>query len=203
MNDRRNRLLGTLALMPANAALDPAWEPLSRRGFVYRLTGSELDDLELFDDLETLAEEGYLERVFIERLSLCPNCESHALNVHESCLTCGSSNLRQFKAIFHFRCGFIGPTEAYKKEDAGLRCPKCNRILRDLGTDHDSPGDYFECLSCGSMLQVPEVGARCLSCGAGFLGSALQSVGRRDVYAYRITAVGGAALRESQLLDRT
>lgn len=194
MSDAGEDLMRALAAIPQSSSLEPSWEPASNAGFVYRGTGSPAEDEKMLDALEKLAERGYVERVFVERLSLCPSCGSHALNVHEACLTCGSSNLELFKALFHFRCGFVGPVTAFKAERDGLRCPKCNRILADLGTDHDSPGEYFHCLNCDAMFQTPDVGARCLSCGARFSGKAMQNIGRRDVYGYRITSLGKAAL---------
>ena len=201
MTDRTARLLKALAAVPEEGTLDPAWESTSRSGAVYRGTGSALEDDALAGDLEYLAERDYLERVFVERLSLCGSCGSHAVNVHEACTSCSSSNLVQFKALLHFRCGFVGPTTAYRQEPGGLRCPKCNRLLKDLGTDHDSPGEYFRCLTCTSMFQVPDVGARCLSCGARFSGSGMQEIGHRDVHAYRRTSLGKAALAENRLLE--
>lgn len=199
MSEDDARRLKVLAAVPQGTSLEPSWEPASKAGYVYRGTGSPLDDGAMRDDLEKLADGGYLERVFVDRISLCPSCGSHALNVHEACLTCASSNLEQFKALFHFRCGFVGPVTAFREERDGLRCPKCNRILADLGTDHDSPGDYFHCLNCTAMFQEPDIGARCLSCGARFSGNAMQNIGRSDVFAYRLTALGKAAVGENRL----
>ncbi len=181
--------------------LEPTWNPHAREGVIYRGTGSTLGDASLLGDLEELADEDYLERIFVDRLSLCPNCESHALNVHEVCLTCASANLVQVKTLLHFRCGFVGPVSAFAQETRGLRCPKCRKLLADPGTDHDSPGDYFTCRACNASFQVAEVGARCLACGARFAGVEMQRVTPRDIYAYRLTALGSAALAEGRLLE--
>lgn len=202
MNDRDARLLRSLRVVSAaGPMIEPAWDPAARDGVVYRGTGSPLDDLTLPADFEELARAGYLERVFLDRLSLCPNCESHALNVREVCLTCGSTNLKAVKTLLHFRCGYVGPVTAFAQEAQGRRCPKCRKLLQDLGTDHDSPGDYFHCQACNAEFQVPDVGARCLSCGSRFAGTDMQRVLQRDVFAYRLTALGSAALRDGRLLD--
>ncbi len=200
--DRNARLLRALALVrSAGSMLEPVWDPHRRAGISYRTTDSALEGEGLASDLEELADGDYLERVFVERLTHCPTCESHAVNVHEACMTCASSNLVQFKALFHFRCGYVGPVTSFREEPSGLRCPKCSRLLKDLGTDHDSPGEYFQCRSCTATFQVPEVGARCLSCGARFAGSAMQAIRQRDAYAYRLSSLGEAALQENKLLD--
>ncbi len=202
MSERVPRLLGALRVVAAaGSTLEPTWDPLSREGVVYRGTGSPLGDAAILPDLEALAAEDYLERVFIDRLSLCPNCESHALNVREVCMTCGSAHLTLIKTLLHFRCGYVGPVSAFAEEPRGRRCPKCRKLMENLGTDHDSPGDYFSCQSCTATFQVAEVGARCLACSARFAGVEMQRVKLRDVYAYRLTALGAAALAEGRLLD--
>jgi hypothetical protein len=202
MSDRTTRLLRALSIVEgAGGTLEPAWDPLARDGFAYRGTGSALDDLALAADLEQLADENYLDRVFVDRLSLCPHCTSHALNVREICLTCGSPNLTHMKTILHFRCGYVGPVTAFKEEPNGRRCPKCGKLFDNLGTDHDSPGDYFICRTCNAEFQVPEVGARCLACGAKFGGTDMAKIVTRDVFAYRINALGNAALADGRLRD--
>jgi hypothetical protein len=188
------RLLRVLALVPKDAHLAPSWEPRARLGVIYNGQRAGLDEEGVVEDLDALADLGYLERIFIERLMTCPTCESHAINVHEACVTCGSSNLKRIVTYFHFRCGFTGPESAFAKEAGGLRCPKCKKLLVDLGTDHDSPGIIFECANCAAMFQNPEIGVRCLSCGAAFTGPGVDGLHHRDVFAYRLTTRGDAAL---------
>jgi hypothetical protein len=200
--DRSGRLLRTLSVVRgAGGTLEPAWDPIARDGVSYRGAGSALNDQSLAADLDELASASYLDRVFVDRLSLCPHCSSHALNVREVCLTCGSANLTHMKTILHFRCGYVGPLTAFKEEAAGRRCPKCGKIFDNLGTDHDSPGDFFICRSCNAEFQIPEVGARCVSCGAKFGGIDMAKVKMRDVYAYRLTALGTAALDDGRLRE--
>jgi hypothetical protein len=199
---RAARLLHALeSVRSAGTTMQPRWDAHSRVGFSYGNGTSALDAAALCETLEELADQEYLERIFTERLSLCAQCGSHAVNVHEACLSCSSSNLVQFKALFHFRCGFVGPVSAFRPEPQGRRCPKCAKILADLGTDHDSPGDFFRCRSCAASFQDPEVAARCLACGAQFAGSQMQAMRYRDVFAYRLTTLGAAALREGRLLE--
>ena len=121
--------------------------------------------------------------------------------MHECCTSCGGSHFVSFRALFHFRCGFVGPTTAFKEEPKGLRCPKCNRLLADIGTDHDSPGEFFRCRGCAAMFQVPQMGARCVSCAARFGGADMSLIEHRDVFAYRIASLGSAALREERLFE--
>ncbi len=202
MNDLSTRLLRTLrAVLAAGSTLEPTWDPRAREGVVYRGTGSPLDDESLRSDLDDLAAGDYVEPIFVDRLSVCPTCNSHAINVREVCLSCFSSNLIQITALFHFRCGFVGAAETFTEEPRGRRCPKCRKLLQDLGTDHESPGDYFACRACNATFQVPEIGARCISCGARFAGLDMQRLRQRDVFAYRLTVRGVAALDAGRLVE--
>jgi Thaumarchaeal output domain 1 len=189
----RPYLLQILALIPPGSLLEPVWNYTSPQGFYYS-GGPEADRERMKQGLEELVERGDAERVFFDRLTLCPNCENHALNVREICPSCGSAHLEPFTAIFHFRCGFVGPESAFGMEPGGLRCPKCRRLLKDLGTDYDSPGTFFECRSCTAQFQTAHIGGRCLACGCRFDQTAMQNVQQLDVFAYRITEKGRAAL---------
>lgn len=193
-SDPSRRLLQVLALVPRGGRLDPEWEPRSRSGAVYGGAREGLDPDQVAEDLEWLADRDYLERIFVQRLMNCPACASHAVNVHEACVTCASSNLLPIISYFHFRCGYIGPEKTFSPEPGGLRCPKCKKLLVDLGTDHDSPGVFFECLNCSAMFQEPQMGVRCLSCGGLFHGPALEGLKQRDISAYRLTLRGEEAL---------
>ncbi len=202
MSERGDRLLRALAIVRgAEPLLSPSWDARTREGYVYLGGTSALDDRSLAVDLEELAREDYLERVFVERISLCDNCGSHAVNVFEACLTCSSSNLHRMRTLLHFRCGYVGPVDAFALEPVGRRCPKCRKLLVDLGTDHDSPGEYYDCRNCNAEFQVPEVGARCLSCGSRYVGTEMQRLREHDVFAYRMTPLGTAALAENRVPD--
>ena len=195
MTDETNRrLMRVLALVPKDSRLEPRFEPRAHAGVVYGGSSEGLDEGSVVDYLEILADRGFVERIFVERLMICPSCESHAVNVHEACVTCMSSNLVTIRSYFHFRCGFIGPESAFGKDPGGLRCPKCKGLLVDLGTDHDSPGDFFECKNCSAMFQQPQMGVRCLSCGARYIGTSLAELRNRDVFAYRLTLRGERAI---------
>ena len=202
MSERDERWLRALATVrDAGPLLEARWDPQSREGFVY-VRGDDLADEELRSSLEDLARFGYVERTFVDRLSLCPNCRSHAINVREICLSCKSSNLTSVETLHHYRCGFVGPSYAFALDDEGRRCPKCGRTLHDLGTDFDSPGTSFVCRVCDSKFQLPDVGALCLSCGQTLAGDEMRRIVYREAFSYRLSRLGAAALQSGRLLDR-
>jgi hypothetical protein len=189
-----DEMVETLRAVPSDALLEPVWNFSSPHGYFYNGVPA-LSREDFAANLERLADQGYLERVFVDRLSLCPNCDSPALNVQEICSSCGSSHLERFVAYFHFRCGYVGAQTSFKLEPGGMRCPKCKRILADLGTDYDSPGTFFRCLACTAEFQTPHIGGRCLRCSCRFDQAGMQNAHERDVFAYRLTESGQRALK--------
>src|SRR5262245_35613636 len=104
-DERRLNLLRQIAVAGGKIAPDP--EPPAEHGYAYIALG---DDVER--DLSTLARRNYLEQRFFDRVSLCPKCDSHHLNVREICPGCGQAHLAQEGLLHHFRCGYVGlPSE--------------------------------------------------------------------------------------------
>lgn len=179
--------------------MKPVWNPHTERGYVYDAALEHHEHEALWRDLKTLAERDYLEEGFFNRLTRCPSCGSHHLSVREVCPSCHGSNLSSMPLLHHFRCGYVGSIHAFGKDERGRRvCPKCNGVLEHLGTDYDQPGENWSCRGCESSFQVPEVEALCLSCGTTTPGANLV---REDVFSYRLSSLGAAALRHGRLFD--
>src|SRR5262249_32408184 len=103
--ERCLKLLRQIAL--AGGTVAPGADPNARHGYAYTLLN---DDAER--DLIILARRNYLEARFFERVSLCPKCDSHHLNVREVCPGCRRAHLTNDGLLHHFRCGYVGiPSE--------------------------------------------------------------------------------------------
>lgn len=153
---------------------------------------------QMMHDLDWLAETDYLDKVFFDRLTLCPACNSHHVNVREACPSCKSSHLSAVPLLHHFRCGFVAPVDAFPRDARGRTCPKCHGHLSDLGTDHDIPGENFVCHACHTSFQVPEVEGLCLDCMTRTPGDKLL---HQDIYSYRLNSLGLAALNNGRLFE--
>jgi hypothetical protein len=191
-DERRLGLLCQIAEAGGNVA--PAANPQAARGYDYSTFG---DDVE--SDLQALATRSYLEARFFDRVSLCPKCSSHHLNVREICAGCRSSHLTSEGLLHHFRCGNIGiPSEFALSEDGGYLCPKCKRKMYHLGTEYDRLGRAFVCRACARISDNPPVEAVCLTCGQRTPADDLVST---EVFRYVLTSRGAAAIRRGSLLD--
>ena len=137
--------------------------------------------------------------MFFDRLTVCPACGGHHVNVREVCSTCKTSHISPVALLHHFRCGYVGPADAFSQQGRGRICPKCHGRLEDLGTDHDVPGENFVCHSCHASFQVPEVEGLCLSCQTRTAGVDLP---HRDIYSYRINSMGIAAIAAGRLFGK-
>ncbi len=189
--DRRVDLLRTIANL--GGMLRPKPDPHAPNG--HRLDGLP-EGAER--DLDYLVRRDYLEERFFERVSLCPKCGSHHLNIRETCTACGSANIRSEPLLHHYRCGFVGPESAYREHDGDRICPKCDVALKHVGTDHDPIGRSAICGACGASIHEPAATASCIACGATTDAGSLASV---DLGSYHLTGLGTAAIRRGTLFE--
>lgn len=190
-DERRLGLLRQIA--KGGGTITPNTNPQSVRGYEYPALSDEAER-----DLLFLAERNYLEARFFDRVSLCPKCASHHLNVREICPGCRRSHLSSEGLLHHFRCGNVGiPSEFAATEDGGYICPKCNRTMRHLGTEYDRLGKAFVCHGCGRVSDNPPVEAVCLACGARTSADDLVST---EVFSYVLTSRGSEAIHRGSLL---
>jgi hypothetical protein len=190
--ERRLAVLRQIA--DAGGTLAPSPQPTAERGHVYAIKG---DDVE--QDLGILARHNYLETRFFDRVSLCPKCGSHHLNVREICPTCRRAHISGEGLLHHFRCGYVGiPSEFLSIEDGGFVCPKCKGKMHHLGMQYDRLGKAFVCRSCGIISENPPVEAVCLACGVHTPAEKLVST---HLFSYVLTSRGAAAIRRGSLFD--
>jgi hypothetical protein len=193
-DERRLDLLRRIA--EAGGKITPNANPQAEHGYEYPAPcdGGERD-------LLFLARRDYLEERFFDRVSLCPKCASHHLNVREICPGCRGAHLANEGLLHHFRCGYVGRQSEFTiaEDREGSRvCPKCNRTFHHVGTEYDQLGKAFVCLECGLITENPPVEAACLACGARTPAEDLVST---DVFSYLLTSLGFAAIRRGSLLD--
>src|SRR6201984_2103617 len=150
-------------------------------------------------DLRFLSRRDYLEQRFFDRVSLCPKCASHHLNVREICPGCRRAHLASEGLLPHFRGAYVGLRSESAPAKSGSRiCPKCNRELHHLGTEYDRLGKASVCRDCGLISENPPVEAVCLACGTRIPAEDLLNA---DVFSYVLTSLGGAAIRRGWLSD--
>lgn len=191
---RRIDLLRCIA--DAGGAIEPHPNPQTKYGYEYRTLGEGVER-----DLLFLTEREYLEARFFDRVSLCPKCQNHHLNVREICPGCRQAHLATELLLHHFRCGYTGRASEFASDypgEGGYTCPKCNREMRHLGTEYDRLGRTYVCRECGLSTEDLPVEAVCLICGTRTLAENLANI---NFFAYALTSLGRAAIRNGALLE--
>jgi len=149
--------------------------------------GNNPDDKNLRKMVKELMELGYIEPVkFVERIHLCPACQSSVLLFTECCGKCQSSNIKEEDMIHHFRCANISPESEYQY-DGELRCPKCKHFLRHIGIDYDRPAKVYTCGECGATQLHSGMKVICAVCGHTTQPQALTPY---DIKEYTFTQAG-------------
>jgi hypothetical protein len=190
-DERRVEILRAIAR--SGGTLLPTRVPHAKVGHSFGALGDEAAE-----DLCFLAKRDYLTETFFDRVSLCPKCTGHEINLREVCPSCGSSHLKDEPLLHHFRCGFVAPVTAFAGDGDKPICPKCNGRLAHLGRDHDQLGCAYTCVACATSFQDPPVGAVCLSCGTA---SKADDLLHADVHSYKLTSLGAAAANRGTLYE--
>jgi hypothetical protein len=190
--ERRVNLLRQIAV--AGGKIAPSAQPNAEYGYAYAALGNDVER-----DLGILARRSYLEARFFDRVTLCPKCGSHHLNVREVCPSCRTAHVGKDGLLHHFRCGYVGiPSEFLPAGDGGYLCPKCKGKMHHLGIEFDRLGRAFVCRGCSIISENPPVEAVCLSCGGRTPAEDLVST---IIFSYVLTSRGAAAVRRGSLFD--
>ena len=135
-------------------------------GFVYQLTEQKTNAPEMSniskDFLENLARLDILHKEFYDSVSVCPNCHSTIMTLHNRCPKCKSHNIDKTSLTEHIPCGFIDQRNKY----VGNICPKCGERL--IEGQYRNMGRWFVCRDCGEKFENPEFDLNCRSCGKSF-----------------------------------
>jgi Thaumarchaeal output domain 1 len=112
--------------------------------------------------LDRWAAIGVLEAVFVDKVRVCPRCQSLP-TFRSGCPNCGSAHLENDQLIHHFACAHVGRATDFER-DGDLICPKCRTRRLVVASDFDYVTGPHRCLACHwSNLQLEDV-AQCLRC---------------------------------------
>jgi len=193
--DEQRRLDMLRAVAAAGGTLTPRRNPFAKNGHDFTDLGEDSDV-----ELRYLSDRDYLEARYFDRVTICPQCFSHHLNIREICPTCKSSHHVEEPLIHHFRCGYVGRVTEFTPPEGGPKriCPKCTTQLKFLGTDHDVIGKTFLCIDCGSSFQDPPASGVCLACNQETDAADLLGV---EINGYSLTSLGSSAIRRGTLFE--
>ena len=135
-------------------------------GYVYQITDESLNENETYqisrEFLANLARLDILQQEFFDSVSVCPNCESSVITMHNRCPKCKSHNVAKTSLTEHIPCGHIDQRSKYVKD----RCPKCGEPL--LEGQYRNMGRWYVCQECGERFEHPEFDLICRNCNNNF-----------------------------------
>jgi GGDEF domain-containing protein len=145
--------------------------------------------------LEEMADAGLLRREPETMIHVCPECRRSQISFRELCPLCNSFDLDLQSLINHFRCAHTG-VESTFMSGFDLVCPKCHRLLNQLGQDFDRPGKVFVCRACKGILEEPVLRVQCLSCAREFDSAQVEPM---RIYRYHPTLLAARAVELKRL----
>ncbi|MHA1860271.1 MAG: hypothetical protein ACTSVF_04140 [Candidatus Asgardarchaeia archaeon] len=117
--------------------------------------------------LETLRENGILEREHHGSVLACPKCGSSSLLWRPLCPNCGSDNIIRSMILEHLKCGAIAREEAFKK-DSTLECFRCYDKLNVNDESLKKLGYICTCQDCKKDFDNPIFECLCQDCNERF-----------------------------------
>ena len=143
--------------------------------------------------------QGWFNTKVVDKLHLCPECDSAHHNLRACCPKCFSVDIVEEDLVHHFPCAHIAPMSDFqKKGNDGLHCPKCDKSLRHIGNDYDKPSAIFNCHSCHHTFQQPEFRALCIECETEV---SLEKLKETVISNYELTAKAKSALQNGEQIS--
>jgi hypothetical protein len=143
----------------------PIYSPAA--GFEYKTACSPQENTEECnlsrETLENLSQLGILKKTFYESVSICPNCQSTILTLHNRCPKCKNHNVQKTSLTEHIPCGYIDQRNKYIND----RCPKCGDPL--VEGEYKNMGRWYICQECGEKFENPEFDLKCQQCCKTFV----------------------------------
>lgn len=194
-------------------SIRPVFDITSRVGHRY----PQIDDLletsseETVQVLESLANEGVLDRYFFDKLLSCVKCGSLNIRISTHCKKCNSANISKAMMLQHEVCGYIGPEDMYRTA-TGLVCPKCREEAIFVNPEHASPkisnnsdhrapialntlnvySTLYRCSECNELFDETVERWHCLNCQSRFQKD---QVGEVVIYSYKLNEEASHRLR--------
>lgn len=131
--------------------------------------------------LERLTSARILDSKLLDKVIVCPSCNSPAVYSKYNCPRCSSFNVGKAMIIEHVKCGYVNSSELFKK-GAGLICPNCKSPVGDA--DYRKIGTSFLCNTCGSRFENPRISHMCNSCSDVFT---FKEAKYEPVYQFQLT----------------
>lgn len=136
------------------------------QGFVYQVANRSSNEPSAKaiskDLLENLARLDILKKTFFDSVSVCPNCESTTITLHNRCPKCKSHNVEKTSLTEHIPCGYINQRDKYVDN----RCPNCGEPL--IEGQYRNMGRWYVCQECGEKFENSESDLVCRSCTKNF-----------------------------------
>ncbi len=155
-------------------------------------------DINVIEWLNQLIERRLLERIeLLDRLFCCSHCRSARLQFFNRCPLCQSIDISAERFFHCFTCGHVDIEERFVQYDR-LRCPRCQEVLRHIGTDYDRPMENYHCQHCAENFTEPETQTRCLDCEKIMDPDKLQST---NLYSCKLSKVGKHSVLNHTITD--
>lgn len=204
-------LRSRLESVPQVASLDPliGWLGIDRSRRLTAMKSLELSSIYTYPLIEAFYPDIYSTYRYVlsekardileneqllDRIRVCPHCNSGHLNYVEVCPQCSSIDIELQSSLHCFTCGHVGRQQSFQRRGK-LECPKCLTQLRHIGVDYDRPLENHVCNQCLNLFVEAATMSQCLSCDEKMKVDELVV---RKLYRYRLGEAGEYIFRHGK-----
>jgi hypothetical protein len=107
----------------------------------------------------------------VDKIMVCPECESIAFTIRPGCPSCGSHATRPDQLVHHYACGNVDLLETFtiNRQQGSIACGKCHKDGLIINVDYDVSAGLQRCMDCGWTGNNSKLIGRCLCCDTSFL----------------------------------
>ena len=135
------------------------------------------------------AELGILRPVLVDRVYVCPKCQSLP-TFRKGCRSCGSIHVASHDLVLHADCAYLGTITEFDRTGV-LVCPKCHAEEAPGHGGFERHHGPCRCLDCNWSDSDSEVVGQCLHCGWHF---PLKHASERDLVGFAVNRLDPQAL---------
>ncbi|MEO9309247.1 MAG: hypothetical protein ABI337_03025 [Nitrososphaera sp.] len=139
-----------------------------------------------YEFLEKLTQSSNLERFVFNKFLVCSEHQnSFLVNVRLYCPKCNSIEIERLHLLEHKSCGYLGEKKTFTDEDEKLKCPSCNKLVKNPAKEIRVPATWYYCINCKEKFDDAAIRLHCKEFEHDFDVNETKTV---TIYGYKVVS---------------
>ena len=127
-----------------------------------------------------------LERFVFNKFLVCSDHQgSFLVNVRLYCPKCNSIGIEKLHLLEHKTCGYLGEKSNFSEEKENLKCPSCNKTIKNATKEVRIPATWYYCSDCKEKFDDATIRLHCKEFNHDFNVNEAKTV---TIYGYNVVS---------------